>query len=312
MAQTRTTRSLFPALAALVAGASFGVNGTLSQIVAAQGFSLQHIAVMQFLFGALLLGIAALARREPLPAWRNAMSLLVIGALQAASALSYYFAIDDLSVGQAVAFQFQYVWIAVLIQNIVERTLPSKWVVVSTILIVIGTLLGSGLVDEALSGELSEISLVGIGFAIACAFFYAFFIYLNGRLATEQPTTSRTFLVALGALVVTSAVAPDFYTGGCDVAALAPYALLMGLLATILPCSCLAIAGKHLPGGIVAILTSAELPAAVASGCLLLGEPISALRVIGICLILASIALSEADSLTKSSPRSRKELPCQQ
>lgn len=74
----------------------------------------------------------------------------------------------------------------------------------------------------------------------------------------------------------------------------------MGVLATIIPCSCLAVAGKRLPGGIVAILTSAELPAAVASGCLLLGEPISVLRVVGIVLILASIVLSEMDELPPS------------
>ena len=67
----------------------------------------------------------------------------------------------------------------------------------------------------------------------------------------------------------------------------------MGVLATIIPCSCLAVAGKRLPGGIVAILTSAELPAAVASGCLLLGEPISVLRVVG-------IVLSEMDELLPS------------
>lgn len=300
MSQTHSGSTLLPALAALVAGASFGVNGTFSQIVAAQGFTLQHIAVMQFICGAVILGIVALIKREPLPGGRDMLKLFAIGALQAASCLSYYLAIDNLSVGQAVAIQFQYVWIAVVIQNIAERTLPSKWVVISTVIIIAGTLLGSGLADEALAGELGGISLIGIAFAVACAFFYAFFIYFNGRFATEQPTVSRTFFVAIGAVIVTSLVSPDFYLGGCDVTALAPWGLFMGVLATILPCSCLAIAGKHLPGGIVAILTSAELPAAVASGCLMLGEPISVLRVVGVVLILGSIVLSEMDELLAS------------
>ena len=302
MALSGSLKTAVPALAALVAGASFGVNGTFSQIVAAQGFTLQHIAISQFVCGAVLLGIVTLIRRESLPGLRDIGSLMVIGALQAASCLSYYFAIDSLSVGQAVAIQFQYVWIAVVIQNVIERSLPSKWVVISTVAIIFGTLLGSGLVDEAISGQLGGISLLGIGFACACAVFYAFFIYCNGRFATSQPTTSRTFLVAVGAAIVTSLVSPDFYLGGCDVVALAPYGLFMGILATIIPCSCLAIAGKYLPGGIVAILTSAELPAAVASGCILLGEPISILRVIGIVLILGSIVLSQMDELRK--PRS--------
>lgn len=300
MASSSFSRTALPALAALVAGASFGINGTFSQIVAAQGFALQHIAIAQFLCGTMILGVASFIKRESLPGWRDIGRLMIIGALQAASCLSYYLAIDNLSVGQAVAIQFQYVWIAVAIQNIIERTLPSKWVIISTVAIIFGTLLGSGLVDEALTGQLSSISLLGIGFACACAVFYAFFIYFNGRFATSQPTTSRTLLVAAGAAVVTSLVSPDFYLGSCDVIALAPYGLLMGILATIIPCSCLAISGKHLPGGVVAILTSAELPAAVVSGCILLGEPISILRVIGIALIIGSIALSQVDELTKS------------
>ena len=157
-----------------------------------------------------------------------------------------------------------------------------------------------------LTGELGAVSLLGVAFAIACALFYALFIYLNGRFAKKQPTVSRTFYVAIGAVLVTSIASPDFYAGACDIIGLAPYALFMGVLATIIPCSCLAVAGKHLPGGIVAILTSAELPAAVASGCLLLGEPISALRIVGIVLILASIVLSEADELF---PSKRDEQP---
>lgn len=300
MSTTQHWGALVPAIAALVAGASFGVNGTFSQIVAAQGFTLQHIAILQFICGAVILGVVALIKREPLPSPRDLIGLLIVGVLQGASALSYYFAIDSLSVGQAVAIQFQYVWIAVFIQNAVERSLPSKWVVISTVVIICGTLLGSGLADEMIAGELGTISLAGVAFAVACAFFYALFIYLNGRFAKKQPTVSRTFYVAIGAVLVTSIASPDFYLGACDVAGLAPYALFMGVLATIIPCSCLAVAGKRLPGGIVAILTSAELPAAVASGCLLLGEPISVLRVVGIVLILASIVLSEMDELLPS------------
>lgn len=298
MAQNRA-KTLLPAAAALIAGISYGLNGTVSQLVAAQGFTLQHIAVMQFICAAVVLGIVTLIKRERLPRWKDALRLLVLGVLQAGSALSLYVAIDDLSVGTAVAIQFQYVWMAVVVQNVVERSLPSKWVVIAAVIIIFGTVMGSGVADEAIAGELSGISLAGIAFAVACAVLYAFFIYLNGRFAVDHPPVSRTFVIAVGAVIVTSLVSPDFYVGACDVAALAPNALLMGFLANILPCMCLAIAGRYLPGGVVAILTAAELPAAVASGCLLLGEPISVLRVVGVVLICLSIVLSEMDSFLK-------------
>ncbi len=93
-----------------------------------------------------------------------------------------------------------------------------------------------------------------------------------------------------------SALCPGFYLGECDVVALAPGGLVMGLVSSVIPCVCLAAASTKLPGGLVAILTSSELPTAVLAGALMFGEAVTPLVLFGVILILASIVLSEADS----------------
>lgn len=279
-------------LCAVVAGSSYGIGGAVSQIVKAQGFEIVDIVVAQFLVATILLGVLSLIWFRARMSVKEILQLCLVGAASTISSLSYYFAIDLLTVGQAVAIQFQYVWIAVLIQSVVERIRPNAWVVAASALIIFGTVFGSGLADEVLAGGVS-MDPIGVAAAVLCAVFYALFIYLNGRVAVQHPPVTRSFFMVLGGLAVVSAINPSFYAGGCDVVALAPGALAMGLIMSVVPVICLASASKRLPGGIVAILTSTELPMAVVAGCLLLGESATPLTIFGIVVICASIVLSE-------------------
>lgn len=285
-------KALLPMVAALAAGASFGFMGTVSQLFATQGFPVQHIAVAQFACATIVLGIISLAKRESIPRAFDVLGLLVTGILCAGSSMAYYLAIDSLSVGQAVAIQFQYVWMAIAIQCVVNKNLPNKRTIAAVVAVIFGTLLGSGLVDEAFVDELGNINPIGISLALGCALCYALFLQLNGKVALDQPPASRTFFIAAGACLAASAIAPDFYFDNAKLLDFIPIDLVAGLLANIAPCMCLAYSGKHLPGSVIAILTSIELPAAVLSGCLLLGESITPLRILGLCLILASVALA--------------------
>ena len=288
------------AFSALFAGASYGFGGALSQVVRAQGFSVAHVTCAQYLCATLILAVVGVVRFRSSVSLRQAIHLGMIGSMSALSTLFYYCAIDLLSVGQAVALQFQYVWITVVIQAIVERRAPGKRVIISAGLIVGGTLLGSGMADELLFGEgLASFSLAGFCFAMLCALFYAGFIYLNGRVAIEHPAPTRMLFATLGGAIVISLVTPDFFTGGCDIAAIAPGGMLMGLIMSVVPCLGLSIAAKRLPGGIVAILSSSELPVAVLAGFLMFGESVTPLVVAGVVIICTSIALSQSDEISK-------------
>ena len=290
-------------LAAIAAGAGYGTGGAVCQIVAGFGFDIGHIVVIEFLVGALVLGVLSCTKYRTWPTGKELVQLIGLGLASCFSSLCYFFAIDLLSVGQAVAVQFQYVWIAVLIQSVVERTRPGKWVVISTLAIIAGTLLGSGLVDEMLSSG-SGLALDPLGFALAigCAVVYGAYLYLNGRIAPRVPPVTRGFFIAVGGAIMAAAFAPGFFRGDCDIVALFPGGIAMGLIMCVIPLACLSQAAKRLPGGIVAILTSTELPVAVLAGCLMLGEKATPLTILGVVIITASIVLSEMDSLVRKKP----------
>lgn len=285
----------FAVVLALLAGSSYGFGGAISQVVKSQGFELAHIVVGQFVAAVAILCVLAAIRFHPKMDKMEMLQLVGIGAISTISSYTYYLAIDMLSVGQAVALQFQYVWMAVVIQSIADRSKPGVRVVIASLLIIFGTVFGSGMADEIVAGELT-MDPVGVACALVCALFYAVFIVLNGKVAVQHDPVSRTLFMALGGLCIALIALPFMSAGpSCDVIGLIPGGIAMGLVMTIIPVACIAAATSRISGGLVAILTSSELPMGIVAGCLLLGETTTPFKVFGIVVIVAAIVLSEFD-----------------
>lgn len=103
--------------------------------------------------------------------------------------------------------------------------------------------------------------------------------------------------MSVSGAVMSSLLAPDLFTNGAGhLVAIAPGALVLGAM-TIVPVLCISYASSRISGGTLAILTSMELPAAVATGILILGDPTSAVKIAGVVLILAGILISESKGL---------------
>ena len=295
MTEVKTGARVLGVAAALAAGVAYGLGGTVSQIIRAQGFEVNHIVIAQFLVAAVVLGVANVVRGGFGVGMKGALKLMAVGVMAVASSFCYYHAIDLMTVGSAVAIQFQYVWIVVLIASLVDRRAPNLWTTISSLVIIVGSIMASGVVDEVLTGAF-VLNPLGIVFACGCAVTYGLFIFLNGRIERDKPPISRAFFMVLAGAIVSSAVSFDFYTGSCDIVGLIPGGLVMGLIMGVLPSFCMAIASARLPGGVVAVLTSVELPAAILSGAVVLGEPLSILVAIGAAAILLAIGVSELSS----------------
>ena len=277
---------------AVLAGASFGVGGAISQIVAAAGFSVMQICFGQYIFAFVILAILAILKYRPTMSPKEAAQLVALGAVSSISSFTYYLAIDMLSVSAAVAIQFQYVWIAVVFQAVFERKIPGRWTILSAVLIVLGTFFGSGMADEVFAGGLT-MSPLGLLCAIVCAVFYALFIYMNGRIAAEYHPVPRTLFEVIGGMILVSVLMPLNGGFAFDFVALAPWGVLMGIIMSVIPVLFIVAASDKLSGGLVAILTSTELPMAVLAGALILGEAVTPWIACGVCIILIAIALAQ-------------------
>lgn len=288
---------------AAIAGLSYGLSGTVSQLFAARGLSVGDITVAQFVASALILAAPVALRFHDFPPIKDTLKLLVVGLFQPSAAICYYTAISLLTVGQAVALQFQYVWIAVVIQRLVERTAPKKIAIASSLLIVFGTVFGSGIADEALSGATGSLNALGLAIGGACAVCYATFLYFNGVIASDANPITRSFIISLSGVALSSILYPSAYAKMlANPLAFIPCGAIMGCLTLLIPVMCLSFAGRHLKGGIVAMLTSLELPAAAFSGYLILGDPLTNLMVLGIFIILGAVVISSKNSPEQSTP----------
>lgn len=303
--------AILASICAAVAGLSYGLAGTVSQLFAAQGLSVGNITVVQFVASALILAIPVAVKFHDFPSVKDTLKLLVVGLFQPGAAICYYTAISLLTVGQAVAMQFQYVWIALVIQCVIERTAPKKVAVVSSLLIVVGTIFGSGIADELISGMAGGLSVLGIAIGGACAVCYAVFLYFNGVVATETHPITRSFIISLSGVALSTLLYPSTYADMiANPMAFAPCGVVMGCLTLLIPVMCLSFAGRHLDGGTVAMLTALELPAAAFSGLAILGDSLSCFVVMGILIILGAVVLSAkaesgdlAESAVEDSPR---------
>lgn len=280
-------------ICAAVAGISYGLAGTVSQLFAAQGLSVGNITVVQFIASAIILAVPVVIRYHDFPSAKDTVKLLIVGLFQPGSAICYYTAISMLTVGQAVAMQFQYVWIAVVIQCVVERVAPKKMAVISSLLIVFGTIFGSGIADEMMSGAGGGLNMLGIAVGGACAVCYAVFLYFNGRVATDTHPITRSFIISLSGVALSSILYPGTYADmAANPLAFIPCGVVMGCLTLLIPVMCLSFAGRQLDGGTVAMLTALELPAAAFSGFLVLGDALTGFVVFGIFVILGAVILS--------------------
>lgn len=292
MGVVRGGARLAAVVAALAVGASYGLGGVVNQVITAQGISVLNLTVYQFAVATVVLGLLTACFFRDRLSLKEILQLCCIGVFCAGASVCYFLAIDMLTVGQAVSIQFQYVWMAVVVQCVAERLVPNKYVVFSIVLVVIGSAMGSGLVDELLS-QGASFSVAGALFGIACAVCQALFIYLNSRVALDKKPVPRTFVVVASGLVVMLFVSPDFLARFSEMLAFLSGGIVMGLVVSVLPCLCLAFASSRLDGGLIAILTSVELPVAVGAGALVLGETVTPLGVAGVCLIVGSIVISQ-------------------
>lgn len=303
----RGSSKLLASICAAVAGLSYGLAGTVSQLFAAQGMSVGNITTMQFVASALVLAVAVLAKFHDFPSAKDALKLFVVGLFQPGAAICYYTAISMLTVGQAVAMQFQYVWIAVVIQCIVEHKAPKKVAIASSLLLVFGTIFGSGIADEIIAGSAGGLNVLGLAVGGACAVFYAVFLYFNGVVATQTHPITRSFVISLSGVALASVLYSETYSViVLNLTTFALCGLVMGCLTLIVPVMCLSYAGRHLDGSAVATLTSLELPAAAFSGALVLGDALTGFVVFGIFVILAAVALS-----TKSDTTDADKIDCE-
>jgi drug/metabolite transporter (DMT)-like permease len=284
----RVTASIF----VLIGAASFGVLSTILKLGYQHGFTVGDITGGQIVFGCVVLWLFSFPylkqlRQIPL----KTVGLLVLcGIFPGLTGALYYLALQSVSASLGVILLFQFVWMGMFADWLIQRRVPTRNQWLALVLVMIGTVLAAGYQAMIVSST----NLVGVVFALLAALSYTGNLQVSGRVATHVPAILRSTLMMTGAVLVTFIIfPPQFFGNGSLGQGLWLWAILMGLLGVVIPPYLFARGIPRIGPGLATILGSIELPVVITGSALILREPVELSQWFGVVLILVGIFFSE-------------------
>ncbi|URT71153.1 EamA family transporter [Cytobacillus firmus] len=269
---------------------SYGILASIVKLGLHAGHNVPELTGSQYLIGLLLLLLSFPFIKRTKITLKQAAALLLTGASLSLTGILYGMSLDRNPASIAVVLLFQFTWIGILFEALYERKMPSKAKIISSILLIIGTVFASNLIN---SGS-HAIQADGLIYGLLSAVTFAVFIFASGKAGKGIPTIQRSIFITFGGLLLVAAVSgPVLISGGIQLGGLWKFGLLMALFGAIFPIVFFAIGSPHLDSGLATIVGSAELPAAVAAAMLILGERITEAQTFGIVLILIGISIPQ-------------------
>jgi drug/metabolite transporter (DMT)-like permease len=280
---------LFP-LMIIVASSSYGILSTIIKLAMGDGYSSGEAVTSQYIFGFLLMLILVIATQREWPRINRggAITLVFAGLFTAMTGIVYGQALIYLPASLAVVMLFQFTWIGTFIDCALKRRLPTRTEYISLAVLLIGTILAAGVMDA----DLSAIPLKGWVLGLLSALSFAIFIQFNARRVEGVSNISRTFIMSIVALTVTSFVLnPEIIWNGKLADGLWVHGLALGLFGIVLPIILFSIAAPKVGGALTSILSAMELPVAVIVSVIVLHESLTALQVVGVIFVLLGMTL---------------------
>lgn len=289
------SKTAFNALLVFLGGASYGFIVPAVKAGAAIGVYPADFLPLQYLVALAACLAFALVRRVRLASARECAKMALLGTCTGLTSICYYTSVSLLPSAVALTLLFQYVWVAVVIECIVERRLPTRSTVIAVCIVLAGTVLAAGVFE----GAVELLDPIGVAFGAASAVFYALYLFASGRIGTDQPTALRAAMLPFGGLVVTSLANPACYTTALFDASTWPFAIGMSVIGVILPTTLINYAAPKLSSGMVSVMASSELPVGIFSAWVLVGDTPTPLVLTGALLVLVGIVVKQVPELVK-------------
>jgi drug/metabolite transporter (DMT)-like permease len=291
-------------------GCSYGILSTFVKVAYAEGYTMGQVVFSQYFVGTVLILLTVLAMRynhqrkystsessmisltaTPLKTTaKQRVHLIAVGSAVALTGIFYYAALQYISASLAILLLFQFTWMGVLLEAILNRKWPSKGKLGALPILIVGTVFATGV----LTNNLEAISLLGVGFGLLAAISHTFFIFFSGRVAPEVEPMTRTLFMNIGAVLFISLLfPPTFLFTDPLVFGLVKYSLLLGFFGPLLSTFLFTKGVPLIGAGMAAILGASELPTATVMASFFLGEIVGFGQWVGILIILIGIVLPE-------------------
>ncbi|MFD3448430.1 DMT family transporter [Microbacteriaceae bacterium 4G12] len=277
-------------LCVLIGACSYGIHSSIMKLGVRAGFNAKELVGGQYLFGWAFLLVATLLFSRKKVALKNLIALLGMGITVSATSVLYGLAVERLPASLAVVLLFQFTWMGIIIEAIIDRRSFSREKMIAALFLLIGTVLAGGVIG----GASTQVSIIGVVCGVLSACSFALYIFLNGKIATDVPALNKSLSMVTGAMILVFTVfSPSTLYNGSLENGLWKYGILLGLLGILIPIVFFSIGVSKVGAGLGTILSAVELPAAVIVSVLILKEHVSSLQWIGIVLILIGIIVPQ-------------------
>ncbi|MBP4140416.1 DMT family transporter [Flavobacterium sp. I-SCBP12n] len=275
-----------------IGATSYGMLATFVKIAYGEGFTTAEVTTSQFIYGIigiLLLNLIQKIKNKnttPKATKKNILHLMLAGTSLGTTSLFYYLAVKYIPVSIGIVLLMQTVWMGVLLEMILEKKLPSTQKIISVIIVLVGTVLATNLINNEI-----QLDWRGIMWGVLAAASFTTTMFTANRVATTISSTQRSLYMLLGGAVIVFTFALFTQVTPFNFDIFLKWGIIMALFGTIIP-PMLLNAGFPLTGiGLGSIVSALELPVSVMMAYTLLNEKVDPLQWFGIVLIILAIII---------------------
>lgn len=271
---------------------SYGMLATFVKMAYDEGYTTSEVTLSQFalgILGMLLINLIQRSRKKNAivaPTRKNIIQLMAAGTSLGFTSLFYYLAVRYIPVSIGIVLLMQTVWMSVVLEMILTKKLPSVQKIVSTLIVLAGTVLATNILKNEVA-----LDWRGIMWGVMAAVSFTMTMFTSNRIATELSSAQRSLFMLIGGSVVITGFAIYSYEGSFNFDILLRWGIILSLFGTIIPPMLLTAGFPKTGIGLGSIVSSLELPVSVMMAYVLLKEPVNALQWLGIVLILLAIVI---------------------
>lgn len=271
---------------------SYGMLATFVKMAYNEGYTTAEVTSSQFILGILGILIINLFQKTKnknkavQASKKNIFHLMLAGTSLGMTSVFYYLAVKYIPVSIGIVLLMQTVWMGVLLEMILEKKIPSNQKIISVIIVLIGTVLATNLIQNEV-----QLDWHGIMWGVLAAASFTTTMFTANSVATEISSAQRSLYMLLGGAVIVFSFSIATQVAPYNFDIFLKWGIVLALFGTIIP-PMLMNAGFPLTGiGLGSIVSALELPVSVMMAYFLLSENVVATQWLGIILIVLAIVI---------------------
>ena len=271
---------------------SYGMLATYVKLAYQENYTTAEVTSSQFilgLIGLLLINLFQKVRSKQVaekPTAKNIFNLMLAGSSLGMTSVFYYLCVKYIDVSIAIVLLMQTVWMGVLLEMILDKKLPSKQKVISVVLVLVGTILATNLLDNQ-----NEVDYRGIAWGLAAAMSFTTTMFTANRVAVHISSAQRSLYMLLGGAVIVFVFGIMTQTTPYNFEIFMKWGIVLSLFGTIIPPMLFNIGFPNTGIGLGSIVASLELPVSVMMAYFILDEQVILSQWFGILIILFAIII---------------------